>query len=725
MANQFQVDFDKIYTGASASVVNRWRAADYVDKVFLVTPSEPPQYWPGRTELNCRDIPGLPSSDGYDGVEIFAGHVLLWKDDTLKWSDQNDFANWVPVAETVTSARATLGTDLLSEPRGSISDFVALSNLSGSLTEGQFVRIVSNESDPETIRYDYFKVSETAAYDSLTTTSIEWRQSVPVGSTDKIFVGQIEAEYLDWPIGGKLTVDGEATDLKIIDKSRNARYYYSFSTDSANVPDVGAIFTVGLTSFPEGMEEGDVVSIGREDIQGEDLYEVITPGRTTTLKRLGIGSDQNSKGAPISLVNGSVFVTFQNWVQVTNVGNTGVEITPESEVISTDAAKLEFLGLSGSTPPGEYIPADSVFETLDANTAGELENIGNDINGRIHGVVTLNETAYILKERSIQSMQFVGRPSGTFFLRTELQTEGPVGKYSWCRFGERGIAFVGSKSIYAYAGGQELVTLVEGRYWDQFLSEVDLARKDEIVCYHNEGKSEVWFVYPRINAGASMRALVFNYAERSIVIDDYDDSLGGISAIGSIDWELAPSWDSLDNSEKFNGSNKRWYEYIDAGETRYTVIAASGDTPNATELGEDPTESIPRLLLHGRTFSRSSNSDLSPSSYVAECETPDFDFGDPERWKYVDTVNLALYVPTVLASSVNLEVYVGTRTSLDDPVTWSSASTVDIQGGAAREAKVNITASGRYIRLKFRSNTVGADWRISSYSITARMGGTF
>ena len=67
----------------------------------------------------AQPMPGLPSDDAmWDGVTVFANHALLWESDRLKWSANNDFTTWIPVATTAVSAALTLGANFVQPPVG-------------------------------------------------------------------------------------------------------------------------------------------------------------------------------------------------------------------------------------------------------------------------------------------------------------------------------------------------------------------------------------------------------------------------------------------------------------------------------------------------------------------------------------------------------------------------------------------------------------------------------
>jgi len=72
-----------------------------------------------------------------------------------------------------------------------------------------------------------------------------------------------------------------------------------------------------------------------------------------------------------------------------------------------------------------------------------------------------------------------------------------------------------------------------------------------------------------------------------------------------------------------------------------------------------------------------------------------------------------------------LTVTVGARDNLNSPIRWSEPQELSITEAGSGPTKINATVSGRYLRLRFASEAVGANWGITAYHITARRGGTY
>lgn len=721
---QFQGELEEVFQGAQASPTNRWTAANWIDKVLLATPSITPIYWqPDLDEIpiwgKCRPIPGLATTDGWDGIEIFDGHAILWRGSTMKWSARDDFASWVPVALTAASGRGVIGEQFIQPAESQTTDWVYYDDGAGSFVANQYVRTVGNETDPSAIRYDYYKVAEVSSKNDTRTSGIPVSQSVGPGDAARLYT----TGYSEFPTDCRLTVDGERTGLVVVDKSREVNQSYKLAVTSPEIPDVGGSINLTLSGFPFELKVGDIVSVSIKDKPGQDLYRVDVVGITIVCTRLGLGEGQQVIGTLYVVSSGApdVWVRFQHWVDVRNEDTLWALIQPDAQISSSDALKLVALGYTGGTDVGSYVPSGAVLETLDTNDAGEVENVGSLINGDIHAVVTLADYAYILKSKSIQSVQSVGRESGTFFLRGEIYEEGPIGKYAWCRFEERFLVFWGNRGWYRYGGGQALEQVGDS-HWTTVQEELDISRADEIVAHHNRDRDEVWFAYPVLGGGT--RVVIYNYTSSSIVVDDYPEELNGITAIGTVDWEVAPTWESLPETELCNGPAKKWYEYVEDGLKPRTLIGIGGDLGNP-DAGEDPSEIVPRILAHGRVYFRASRDDCDPQGYESFAETPDFDGGDPITVKYVDTVFLSLWVPQALPRPMKLKVQLGCRMSLDSDIRWSDPTTIEVSGNGNLQPKVNIRGAGRLVRLRFSSDVKDTEWAISGFRILYRPGGSY
>jgi hypothetical protein len=713
MPQQFLAELEELYTGAQAGRVNRWSAVDFFDKVIFAQSSILPLYWPGGG--SARPLPGLPADEpGWDGVEVVSGHVVLWRDDVLRWGDLNDYSTFLPIATTAVSLRTDTLNFFLQPIVGEPTDWIHCDETDISFVKDQFVRIDLEVDDPTKITSNFYVVDDVAGA-GISATSIGAEQSFAAGSEGKIFT----QFYAAWNVGSWLTIDGVPTHVEVTASSRDLTGTFTSSTASTLVPVEGGVLTITVNENPSSLKVGDVLSLGDIAAPGLDLYEVLTVGFTLALKRLNVGVKKQAPGYQFAE---NTYLTFQPFASIKNNEATTITVSSSTEVLSQGSVKLKRANLTGEIAEGIEIPEGSTIASVDANEAGEAVNAGSETNGKIFAVVSLGDYGVILKERSIQSMQYVGRSSGTFFVRPEVLNEGPISKNAWSRFGDKQLVFFGHKDLYTYSGGQTL-NPVATQHTQKVYSELDRSRADEIVIYHNETANEIWVVYPTL-ADVDLKVLIYNYKYNSCVIDSYSKALNGITAIGGIDWEIAPTWNELSEAQIWSTEILKWYEYVDEGLQRYTILAIGGDNA-IPAIGEISGATVPRLLLHGRKFSRCSGDNCSEAAYVALAETQDFDFGDDAKWKYADTLMLNVEVKEHLDRPMFLYVQLGGRDNLDSDIRWSSPSRVEVSGNGMVTTKINARMAGRFLRIRFYSQTVGAQWRIGGFRLMARPGGTY
>lgn len=353
------------------------------------------------------------------------------------------------------------------------------------------------------------------------------------------------------------------------------------------------------------------------------------------------------------------------------------------------ALVLQLMPLTGATPQGQTISAadGKQFFTLDANEAGETRVVGSLMNGPILRVLPQGDYAYMFKEFSIQSVQYTGLGAGTFFIHNEVHGEGLLARGALCDRFDGTLVFLGHKELYSYQGGPNLTPVCQ-QATRQLYKELDRDRLGEIQLFHNDPRKEIWVQYPIVGG---FRVLIWNYVEDSATIDDYDPSKE-FTALGMVEWTSTSTGESLG---------------------RVPILA--------TTDGE--------LQLHGRVYNRDGD------GYLAFSETMDYDMGDPDRWKYVDVVVLGLQVLEETDTPRLMTVQVGTRPSLSGidnspgdagPITWTAPKTVLVNGHATVPVKVNPgSGSGRFMRVRFSSADADVQWRVSSFELHCRPGGTY
>jgi hypothetical protein len=416
------------------------------------------------------------------------------------------------------------------------------------------------------------------------------------------------------------------------------------------------------------------------------------PGSNVTIPTV---ENPNTKG----VVNGQFIqipdvqssLTYYNIYQV--VSHTGSSITVTLQAVT------------GVTATGLTVNAgDSIF-SMDANEAGESQNVGSHVNGPIFQILSQGDYAYIFKERSIQSIQYVGLQSGIFFVHPEIANEGLLARNALLGLGDGRMIFVGHREIYSYQGGPTLTPICQ-QFSRQMYSELDRARLDTILLFHKEFKNEIWIQYPVL--GGAFKVLIWNYREDSVSIDTYDTSLNGLTAVAEVEWSVDPSWESLPDSLTWDSVSDMltWDSFSGSGADRFTLMA-TGDN---------------QLLIHGgpagQTFNRNG------AAYPTQATTEDYDLGEPDMFKYVDVVVVGIHVKSPPDTTVRrLFIELGYRDWLDDDVKYRPAFSVQVQGNyKPPPLRINPGGAGRFLRLRFSTTDADVDWSVTSYEIHTRAG---
>lgn len=359
--------------------------------------------------------------------------------------------------------------------------------------------------------------------------------------------------------------------------------------------------------------------------------------------------------------------------------------------------------LTGTSTPGSTIPSGTTVYTVDANEAGEAQVVGAQINGSIKKIIPMNDYAFIFKERSIQSIQYVGQGSGTFFVRNEVFGEGVIGINAVINRNDGWLVFLGHKELYVYQGGPA-PTPVCMQATRQLYAELDRSRLSSIKLLHNELRHEIWVKYPVIGG---FRVLIWNYVEDSAALDDYNSTVE-FTSLSLVNWATTITWQGLSDSQSwsdFSSSGTTWTGLITSVYDRVPVLFSSDGY----------------LRIFGRLYTRDG------LGYTSIHETVDYDFGDADLYKYLDQVVLGLDIKEVVPGTT-LSIQVGTRAAYStsaDEIVWSAPQQVNVDGTAPVPLNVNPGGSGRYIRVRLTSSDSGVRWRVSSFEIHCRRGNTF
>ena len=689
-----------------ASPSRRITACSFLDKVIFAQPDVPLLFWAGAGQAS--EVPGLIPGERFWGVYAFKDILLLWAGSRLKWSDSNDFTTWIPVANTASSFVFTLTQPFIVPALGVESALVQVDRDTTGLVAGQFLRL------DDAPYYTFFQVVAVVPSIGVDGYPSGFVQTIGPLTTKDLFL-QVFVPYV---VGNRIAYDGSLAPLEVqTDAVPVSSEILQVAEDFTN-PMPGDMVQVKLTSQPS-TSPGGYVSIGDSVVPGQDIFAVssVDPAaKTMAIQRTGIGA----VSSPLVHTAGQ-FIVAQPFVRVKNLSSTAVATGSFlNRLKEVYGFTVKAVRLTGAVASGQSYPIGTQMFTLDANEAGEMDNSGASINGEILQVTSLGELGYILKHRSIQSLQYVGPDQGVFYTRAEITDEGLLSRYAFVKVGLDAIYFWGNREIYKYSGGNQLEPIAM-QFTKQLFKELDRSRADQILAFHKESQKEIWFVYPSNllpNVGP-LRVFIYNYIENSCTIDDYPASLQGLTAVARVAWDTAVAWASALGTWLNPLSWPRlatWASlHADVAPTYDLIGAESGES----DEGSGDIETTAGLVHGEECYSRFGQ------PYLSIWESADMDNGDPAAWKYPDTIILSLQIKGVPPPLATVNVYMGTKLNTDDQVVWHGPKAVRVDALSGKPTKVNIPCAGKILRLRIDSNTADLQWRVSQFRILGRLGGTY
>lgn len=541
--------------------------------------------------------------------------------------------------------------------------------------------------------------------------------------------GWIVGDYLS--VGGDGTNDAESLCLDIYEVNASTPAIADFIQDATSSLTSNAV-TSAFSSLPTTLKTGAIM-LGQQvtAISGTSgAYTITLSGNanaaitagsilftinpTLSITRQGIGSNQL-----FAYPAGTNAVTQPYVTLLNDQGPLNAYIPAGSSLVEAYGLKLTLSDFTGALPAGQTFIGGSPALSLNANEAGQLVNAGDRINGPIWGMTTSGLYAVIMKERSFQSIQYVGLP-GIFNIWPEFTDEGLIGRNCWCKVGENTIYFWGHRAFFSFASGQGDPTPIGQKHFVQVLKEIDRTRTSECCMFHKEDRREVWFVYPLATASypnGPSRVFIYNYEQGTVSIDDYADAgvnsaTYPITAVGAL-----PAYTEALQWQDWIGS---WQDQLMAwndltGNRQFLTLMALYPQSGS------PLVATPQLVAHGSVYDRNG------VAYKCCFETVFHDCGDEQAYKYLDLIQFSLSViaKQITGRPFRLYAQAGTRQNFDGDTTWATPQFVDVSGNANFVTKLNFKMAARFIGIRWYSDQADCQWRIASYTISGRLGNTY
>jgi hypothetical protein len=674
------IKLEQIFTNGAATLTDRWVAVNFFNRIIFINPNNDILYYNGVT---TKTLGGLPLDElRWDGGVSFVNHLVLWKGNALKWSDVNDSQNWIPVGATSGTGVVNTIANFNQPPVGS-NVTIQVDGSPTGWVGGTFVRALYTKDGVPYINY----------YTVVSATTPTGQEAFTVNSSQTTTLSQrtIFTETVpNFGIGNLIKVQGQTQNFTVAREVKKTGFVGVLSAGFTR-PAVGGNVTVTFSSAVVGLSLGDFVSIAPNSTTaarvGQDIYRVsgqVTGGTTFILAATDVGTNKGNHAAGDNVI-------YQPGIDTAFLGP-NVTIPASSLLVDANQVILKNENLSGGALQGDIVPIGTQILPLNANEAGQYRGSGGEDKGPILACFQLGDLLYVARRRGIQTVTYVGRQDGIFTFRDEISDEGLLGKYLWVKVGYDEAYMWGHRELYRLSGTQ-LEPVARQVSKKMLQEEFDFNRLDEYLMYHNETDKEIWTIYrPKTVSDSSkgnLKIMIYNYAEDSCVFDEWDEDIGGITVVGGLNL---------------------------ADGSRSTMVGV---------LNNEITTADDKFIVHGKIDGNPVYSFLG-KAIQSEAVTADLDFQDSMAWKYIDTIRLDMYIKNPLPSRpFRLWVQFGGRDNLDSDIRWTNGQWVDVSGSGNIVTRVNLRVSGRYITVKFLAEQADIQWRISSYTLSGRLGGTF
>lgn len=338
----------------------------------------------------------------------------------------------------------------------------------------------------------------------------------------------------------------------------------------------------------------------------------------------------------------------------------------------------------------EYDPTSvpgSYDITSTTNLSGETTLSGK--NGELIDQLALNGSNIIYAERGVFAMSFIGAPL-VFSFREIFEDDGILNRGAVASFFGRHLV-VGQNDIYVHDGNTKQ-SIVDKRVRRRFFNQ--MADTRSVFCQTVPDRSEVWICYADDDAADSQsanKALVYNWAQNAFTFID----LPGVRALAVAD--------NMDTGGSWDVSPGTW-----AASTDYwSNSSASVNSNNIKVFGADYANS--KVTQHNAT------NGFAGSAIECFVEASKIDL-DTITGSATNTIKQIMCIMPQIEGSGSIDISVGVSDAPQQGVAWQSKSTYNIES----DHKIDVRASGRYLALRFESESAADTWRITGLDIDIR-----
>lgn len=361
-----------------------------------------------------------------------------------------------------------------------------------------------------------------------------------------------------------------------------------------------------------------------------------------------------------SIPTGRTIVQFANHLLIGALTNDGKGNADFQSIAGSD--------LTSDTPPEGCFDWQWFDQTSEA-IMFDIPDGGDDV----LAMMRIGNQLAIFKEGSIHALQYVGINAGVYSRAQVIGYTGIVSPFACAGFGDR-IFFMGANNVYEFNGIS--ATPIASLTWQRIATDVVAGAPDKVWAFTHVPASEIWFV------GANSRAAVYKVTTGAWAFRYFPFTCAGFVNIGlqPVTWEEA---------------NYPWFS-AQFPWRQSSAMMASVALLFASDDGRLFISDLPGL------------DDTNP--LIALLETGDMSFGGQHTLKFLNEMR----VEGEVSGEEPLELYVGTRNSLDEPIQWHGPYEF-------HHNRTTFRHIARWFRFRFRK--VGGNFSLSRYIPYVKLAG--
>lgn len=321
------------------------------------------------------------------------------------------------------------------------------------------------------------------------------------------------------------------------------------------------------------------------------------------------------------------------------------------------------------------------WDYTDPNTDTGRVDFGQTTDSLID-CLPLRDILVIYKQRHTWAAQYVGGNDNPFIYRQVFAQVGALSQYCIAAFEGRHLV-LSTDDVVMHDLNQP-VSVVDKRMRKWLFTQINPDRYRQCFVSPNYRDREIWICFPEAGHDYPNLAVVWNWSENTLQVRELGFDCPHINY-----GVVSPS-------------------------TSTTIDQATGTFDTATGTFDEQTfnPSITSMLMANPGATRLVKVDNSGSfngeTFTKRVHREALPLGDFQRYKRVKRV-----LPRVIgAVGDTFQIYIGTRTTFEDDVTWSSPETYTI----GTDAFANFLVTGRIIDIRFEYSGTQS-WRLHGFDV--------